>query len=131
MPSNSTPTRLPSTTRPSPPTPASSAGILDVVDLVELDVPIVTVARLDLTDVDVLDNVARCRIDRHRAPWARPCHALHRRDDLLAVPRASGFLDGLVDETHAVVAPDRMKVRPHAAVRFHEAVDVGLVLGRR
>ena len=109
-----------------------AARILDVLDLVELDVAELAVRRmLDLADVDVLDDVARRRVDRHRPARALPRHALHRGDELLAVGVAAGLLQRLVDEVHAVVAADRHEVRPHAAVRLHEGVDVRLVLGRR
>src|ERR1700674_5416399 len=103
MASNSTPMRLPSTTLPLSPSPASDARVLDVVGLVELDVPIVAVARLDFSDIHVLHDVARRRIDRHRPPRTGPRHALHRRNDFLAIAIASRLLDRFVDQMHTVV----------------------------
>src|SRR5579871_1976110 len=51
-------------------------GILDVLDFVELDIDERAVHLLDAADVDVLDDVARLRIDRDRAARALPRHAL-------------------------------------------------------
>ena len=46
---------------------------------VELDVVELAVLRLDLADVDVLHDVARLRVDQHRAARALEDLALHRR----------------------------------------------------
>src|SRR6202171_3070948 len=131
MPSNSTPTRLPSITIALPRSRASGSRILDVVDLVELDVPVMAVAQFDLADVDRLNDVAGRRIDGYRPARTRPRHAFHSGHDLFAVAGAPGLLDRFVDQMHAVVTADGMEVRPHSTVRFHEDVHVSLVFRRR
>src|SRR5207248_8829077 len=70
----------------------SHSGILEVLDLVELDVVRLAVDQLALADVDVLHDVARRGVDRHRPARTRPRHAFHRLDQLLAVGRASRLL---------------------------------------
>src|SRR5437660_1367173 len=57
--------------------------VLHVVVGGELDVVELAVLLLDLADIDVLDDVARLRIDRHRAARALPLEALHGRDQLV------------------------------------------------
>src|ERR1700736_4542494 len=124
MPSNSTPTRLPSITIALPRSRPSGSRILNVVDLVELDVPVMAVAQFDLADVDRLNDVAGGRVDGHRPARTRPRHAFHRGHDAFAVASASGLLDRFVDQMHAVIAADGMEVRPHSTVGFHETVHV-------
>src|ERR1700737_3893853 len=122
MPSNSRPTRLPSITIALPRSRPSGSRILDLVDLVELDVPVMAVAQFDLADVDRLNDVASRRVDGHRPARTRPRHAFHRGHDAFAVAGASGLLDRFVDQMHAVVTADGMKVRPHSTVCLHEAI---------
>ena len=105
------------------------AGVLDRLEGRELDVVELAVLLLDLADVDVLHDVARLGIDRDRPARALPGHALHGRDQRVAVGLAAGLLEGLVDQVHAVVAADRHEVRPEV-VGLLEGLDVGLVLRR-
>src|SRR6476620_8654324 len=106
------------------------AGILDVLDLVELDAPWLAVHHLHPADVDRLHRVARSRIDRYRPARAHPLHPPHCLDELVTARVCTGALCGFVNDMHAVIATDRVEVRPHAAVGFHERIDVRLVLGR-
>src|SRR5262249_4586639 len=68
------------------------AGILDGVESLEFDVVELAVNLLDLSDVDVLDDVAGLRIDGNRATRTFPLHPLHRLDQLVAVRVAAGLL---------------------------------------
>src|SRR5262245_32564919 len=54
--------------------------ILDVLDRVDLDVEQLAAGALHAPDVDVLDDVARLRIDRDRSARAFPLHSFGRRD---------------------------------------------------
>src|SRR6202158_973421 len=101
--------------------------VLDRVEGRELDVVELTVLLLALADIDVLDDVARLRIDRDRTARALPLLALHGGDQLVAVGVAVGLLQCLVHQMHAVVAADRHEVRPHAVVGLLERRHVGLV----
>src|SRR3954466_8395259 len=106
------------------------ARILDGVEGLELDVVELAVDLLDLADVDVLDDVAGFRINRDRAAWALPGHALHRGKQRIAIRLALGLLHGLVDQVDAIVAADRHKPRT-AAERLLVGGDEILVLRRR
>ena len=103
------------------------ARVLDRLEGRELDVVELAVLLLDLADVDVLHDVARLGIDRDRPARALPGHALHGRDQAVAVGLAAGLLERLVDQVHAVVAADRHEVGAEAAGLL-EGRDVGLVL---
>src|SRR6202000_872569 len=76
-------------------TPSASllglAGILHRVEFLELDVVELAIDLLDLSDVDILHDVARLRIDRDRATRAFPRHSLHGRDQAVAVGLAAGL----------------------------------------
>ena len=96
----------------------------------EFDVVELAVLLLDLADVDVLNDVARLRIDRDRAARALPGHALHGGDQRIAVGLAAGLLQRRVHQVHAVIAADRHEIRPHAVIGFFEGGDEILV-GRR
>src|SRR5579871_5043298 len=74
--------------------------------LVELDVVELAVAALDLANVDVLDDVARLRVDRDRATRAFPRHSLHRGEQRIAAGVAAGLLQRRVDQMHGVVHRD-------------------------
>src|SRR5205807_5342483 len=103
--------------------------IFDGLEGLELDVVKLALHLLDLADVDVLDDVARLRINRDLPARAFPCHALHGVDQAIAVGLALGLLECLVDRVHAVVAAERDEVRA-IAVRLLESGDV-LLVGRR
>src|SRR4030095_4727876 len=84
MPSNRTPARFPSITPALRARRSSVPGVLDVLELVELDVPGLAVDHLHLAQVDGLDRLPRGRIDRERPARAHPLHSLHGLDQLLA-----------------------------------------------
>src|SRR5262249_31071948 len=86
-------------------------GILDVLDLVELDVDELAAHPLYPTNVDGLDHVTGLRIDRHRAARAFPTHPLRRRDQRFGIGRAAGLLERLVDDVHAVIRAGGEHVR--------------------
>src|SRR5258707_9662527 len=90
------------------------AGILHRLEGREFDVVEFAVDLLDLADVDVLDDVAGFWIDRDRAARAFPLHALHRRDQFVAVGLAAGLLQRLVDQMDAVIAAHRHEARTGA-----------------
>src|SRR6185312_8110488 len=96
------------------------AGILHRLKSREFDVVEFAVDLLDLADVDVLHDVAGFRVDRDRAARAFPLHALHRRDQRVAVGLAAGLLQGLVNQADAVIAADR-----HEAGALVEGLLVG------
>src|ERR1700729_1061042 len=79
------------------------AGVLDGIEGLELDIVKLAADLLDLSQIDVLDDVAGLRIYRNRAARALPRHALHRRNEGVAVGVAAGLLERLVDEMHAVI----------------------------
>src|SRR5829696_7406160 len=58
--------------------------VLDVGDRGEFDVEQIAPDPLHLADVDVLNDVAGLRVDRHRPSRARPAQPLHGRDQSLA-----------------------------------------------
>src|SRR2546426_3223381 len=80
------------------------AGILHRLEGREFDVVEFAVDLLDLADIDVLYDVAGFGIDRDRAARAFPLHALHRRDQRIAIGLAAGLLQRLVDQADAVIA---------------------------
>ena len=94
----------------------------------EFGIPQLAVLLLDLADIDVLDDVAGVRVDRDRAPRAFPRHPFHGADERVAIDRARGLPQRLIDDVHSVVAADREKVCPHAIVCFADAVHEGPVL---
>src|SRR5262249_30779248 len=83
--------------------------------LVELDVVQLAIAALDPSDIDVLDDVARLRVDRHRAARTLPCHAFHRGEQRVAVGIAAGLFQRRVDQVHGVVDRDADVVGAHSA----------------
>src|SRR5262252_7643481 len=97
--------------------------IFDGLEGRELDVVKLALHLLDLADVDVLDDLARLRINRDLPARAFPRHALHRVDQAIAIGLALGLLERLVDRVHAVVAAERDEVRA-VAVRLLEGGDV-------
>src|SRR5262245_38348735 len=101
-------------------------GVLDRIELRELDVVELAVDLLDLADIDVLDDLAGVRIDRDRPARALPRHALHRADQGVGIGLAAGLLERLIDQVHAVVAAERDEVRAQPAVRLLEGGDVFL-----
>src|SRR5262249_45069805 len=103
--------------------------VLDGFEGRKLDVVKLALDLLDLADVDVLDDLARVRINGDRPARAVPFYALHRIDQRVAVGLALGLLERLVHQMHAVVAAKRDEVRAKA-VRLLEGGDVFLV-GRR
>src|SRR5579859_5764049 len=109
----------------------SLAGVLHIRKLVELHVPVLAAALLDLAHVHRLHDVARGRIDRDGAAWARELQRFQHLHRLVAVDVAAEPLHGLGDRRHAVVAADRHEVRPpHVRGDLAEGGDEGLVLGR-
>ncbi|CCE10035.1 hypothetical protein BRAS3843_370020 [Bradyrhizobium sp. STM 3843] len=106
------------------------ARILDRVEGLEFDVVQLAVHLLDLANIDVLDDVARLRIDRDRAARALPGQALHRREQRVAVGLAAVLLQGLVDQVDAVVTADRHEAGT-AAIGLFIGGDERLVLLRR
>jgi hypothetical protein len=80
----------------------------------------------DFADIDVVHDIAGLRIDKYRATWAFPCHALHCPKQRIAVGPATGFLQRFVDEMHSVVSRERDHVWPKL-VRLLECGHVGTV----
>src|ERR1700750_1247457 len=95
----------------------------------ELYIVQLAVDLFDLADIDVLDDVARLRINGNRPARAFPFPSLHRGDHGGAVGLALSLLERLVDEVHAVVAAERDEVRA-VAVGLLEGGDI-LLVGRR
>src|SRR5947208_5654955 len=90
------------------------AGILHRLEGREFDVVEFAVDLLDLADIDVLYDVAGFGIDRDRAARAFPLHALHRRDQRIAIGLAASLLQRLVDQPDTVIAADRHEARAGA-----------------
>src|SRR5262245_2304251 len=78
--------------------------VLDGLERRELHIVQLAAGLLDLTHVDVLDDVAGLRIDRDRPARALPLHPLHGTDQRISVGRAIGLLQRFIDQVHAVVA---------------------------
>src|SRR5262245_66244202 len=78
--------------------------VLHLLVLVELDVDDPVADLLDLADVDRLDDVARFRIEHHRAARALPRHALGGIDEALALGRAAGLFERLIHYVPAALA---------------------------
>src|SRR5690349_18562388 len=57
----------------------------------ELDIEELAVDAFDAPDVDILDHFAGLRIDRDRTARTFPGHALHRRDQRVAIAVAAGL----------------------------------------
>src|SRR2546421_6294246 len=85
--------------------------VFDGVEGGELHVVKLAIDLLDLADVDILNDLARLRVNGNRPARAFPFHSLHRGDQGLAVGLALGLLEGLVDEVHAIVTAERDEVR--------------------
>src|ERR1017187_10633314 len=66
---------------------------------------------LDRADVFVLNDVTSLRIDLDRAARAFPFHALHGRDERIAIRLSAGLLQRCVDQVHPIIAADRHEVR--------------------
>ena len=105
-------------------------GSFTCLDHVELHVVELAVHPLDLADVDVLHDVARLRVDQHRAARALEDLALHRVEQRLAAPAPLVAFERLVDHAHAVVAAHRHEVGPQLVVGLREGLDE-LLVGRR
>src|SRR5580692_419278 len=69
----------------------------------KLDVVELPVYLFDLADIDVVHDIAGLRIDVKWAARAFPSHALHRRQQGIAVGSAAGPFQSFVDQVHAVV----------------------------
>src|SRR5262249_13957093 len=100
--------------------------VFDGVEGGELDIVKLAVDLLDFADIDVLDDLARLRVNGNRPARAFPFHSLHRGGQGLSVGLALGLLERLVDEVHAVVAAERDEVRP-VSIRLLEGGDIFLV----
>ena len=106
-----------------------AAGLHRVLDgLVggELHAVELPVHLLDFADVDVLHDVARFRIDGDRAARAFPGHALHRREQDVAVGIAVRLLQRLIDQVQAIIGAERNEIGTKA-VRLLEGRDISLV----
>jgi hypothetical protein len=68
----------------------------------------------DFADIDVADDVAGIRVDRDRTARALPRHALHRRDQGVAIVIAAGLLKRLVNEVQAITGAERDEIRTKA-----------------
>src|SRR5262250_765406 len=90
--------------------------VLDVLDLVELDVEKLAADLLNPAYVDGLHDVAGLGVDGYGAARTFPLHAFGGSDQGVAVGRARGLLQGLVDEVHAVVAADGVDIRVASGV---------------
>src|SRR5215470_13609018 len=78
--------------------------VFDRVESCELDIVELAVLLLDFADVDVLHDIAGVRINGDRPARAFPRQALHGRDQCIAIGLATGLLQCLINEMHAVVA---------------------------
>src|SRR5438477_4983308 len=86
-------------------------GVLDLRDRLELDIGKSAVHLLDPAQIDVLDNVARLRIDRDRAARAfRVLPGLEKIHRFVGGELALCRLDHVEDRRHAVPAADREHV---------------------
>src|SRR6476659_8629740 len=72
--------------------------ILDGIKGRELDIVELALHLLDLADVDVLNDVARLRIDRDRAARALPFHSFHGADQPIAIGRAAGLPQRFIED---------------------------------
>src|SRR5262245_1141492 len=84
--------------------------ILDLVKFGEFHVVQFAIQLRNLAHVDVLDDVARIRIDLDRSARTLPFHALHGVDQSVTIGRAIGLLERIIDQVHAVIATDRHEV---------------------
>src|SRR4029077_5179403 len=84
--------------------------VFHVREGLELLRPQVPVDLLDLAHVDVGDDVAGRGVARDRAARAFERHALHRRDQLVAVGVAAGLLQRLGEQTQALTGAERGEV---------------------
>src|SRR6516225_9788575 len=73
------------------------AGVLDGLKGCELDIVELAVDLLDPADIDILNDVARRRVDRDRAARALPFHCLHGVDQLVAIRAAAGVFQRLIN----------------------------------
>src|SRR3954452_25571713 len=79
------------------------AGVLDGFEGLEFDVVEFTVNLFDLTDIDILYDVAGLRVDRDRAARAFPLQSFHGFDQRVAVCLAPGLSQRFIDQVDAVI----------------------------
>lgn len=79
-------------------------GVLDTVAGLELDIVESAVDFLHPAKIDVLDDIARVRIDLDRAPGTGDLHALCGVDEELAGGVAVGLVERLVDQVKRIPA---------------------------
>src|SRR2546421_3791664 len=96
---------------PGPGTVASLPRVFLIGKLVEFDVVETAAGFLDLADIHRLHHVACFRIDHDRSARAIELHSLHCRDELVAIGRAAGLLQRLIDGGHAVVSCGGHEIR--------------------
>src|SRR3979411_1338417 len=84
----------------------------------KLDIVEFAIDLLDLADINILNNVPRLRINRYRPARTLPFHTFHGAHERVAVGRAIGLPEGLIDEMHSIVAADRKEIRSGARVGF-------------
>src|SRR5215510_10141053 len=104
--------------------------VLDGIEGREFDVVQFPADLLNLAHIHVLHDVPGVRIDRDRAARTLPFQAFHGVDQGIAIGRAVGLLQRLVDQVHAVVAADRHEVRAEV-VGLLEGLYERLVLRRQ
>src|SRR5690349_179397 len=86
------------------------AGILDVLELVELDVPELVSALLDPPHVDGLHDVAGVGVDPDGTARALRLPALHDGHRLVGVDLTVQLFHDVVDERHAIEGADRHEI---------------------
>jgi hypothetical protein len=91
-------------------------GILDRFKGDELCIVEFAIYSFDPANIDIVDHVARLRVDGHGASWAFPGHALHGADQDVAICRSTALFEGRVDEMHAVIAADREQIWPEGRI---------------
>src|SRR3954463_5394647 len=79
------------------------AGVLDGFEGLEFDVVEFTVNLFDLTDIDILYDIAGLRVDRDRAARAFPLQSFHGFDQRVAVRLAPGLSQRFIDQVDAVI----------------------------
>src|SRR3954470_13077748 len=79
------------------------AGVLDGFEGLEFDVVEFTVNLFDLTDIDILYDIAGLRVDRDRAARAFPLQSFHGFDQRVAVRLAFRLSQRFIDQVDAVI----------------------------
>src|SRR5262249_17231012 len=98
---------MPGCSGPEPPLrlfPRRLERAFDILHGRELDVPELDVHPFDPAHIDVVNDVARFRVDGHWPARAFPRHAFHCANEAVAVRLAARFSDRFIDEMHAVIA---------------------------